>query len=172
MADDLILPKHIRKARSNVVPFNINTISTVEVPDDTGIRQAMKDVIERRKKDPDFIKKQLDHEIPPTVFLSPEHYHISYECQGYTFPYTQHTFKRARLAYLEMWRLQSLSVKYAEPTFDEDAGTIDITTPVKGRTGMFRITLRCVECFLPACANNPSPLEPLLGAPDDGDIRL
>lgn len=156
MSDDLITP-------------NDFFISPAEDQAEPDIREAMKKVIAKRKKDPDYVAKQLDGVLPPKPFLSPEHYHISYEYQGRTYPDTGAAFKRPRLAYLEMWRKQSLAAMFGEPEFSEE-GPITISTVIKGRTGIHRVTMRVVECFLPECARNPSPLQPLL-EPGYGDIR-
>lgn len=128
------------------------------------MRKAAKRVLERRRSDPAHrFEKQIDGEIKPTLdikaFRSPEHYHISYECDGRTYPYTQVSFRRARMAYLEMWRIQSMAALYGEPEFDEGEGTITIYTPIRGRTGRFKIVMRPVECFLLGCGEQKSPVE-------------
>lgn len=130
------------------------------------IRQVGRKIIERRNRPGgrDHIKKQLDGVAPPTPFISPEHYHVSYEIDGKTYPNMERAWKRSRGAYMELWRLASLSKE--EPVF-YDEGVVMVTTPMKGRTGLFRFLCRVVECLLPSCARYVTIALPAVAAPRD-----
>jgi hypothetical protein len=137
-----------------------------ELGEDPDLREALKKARARRNaKDPDYVAKQLDGVIAPKPFLSPEHYHISYECQGFTYPDTQRRWSKSRLAALQIWKMQALS--QGEPIFWDD-GAVTIWTVLKGRTGVHQVTLRTVECFLKGCGRAATIVEPVL----DGIIEM
>lgn len=153
------IPTHV------VTPFNVNltpegTYETkygeIRSEDGETMAQAFSRVRQqRRAQDPDYVAKQLDGVIAPKPVLSPEHYHISYEIDNFTYPRTKQKFKKSRDAYLEVYRMAKQSKP--EALFFED-GLVRIWTPVHGRTGLFSMFLRVVVCFMKNCRKIENPV--------------
>lgn len=134
------------------------------------IREEMLKIVKKRNRPGgrDEILKQLDGVAPPKPFISPEHYHVSYEYDGKTYPDTSKAWKRSRGAYLEIQRLAAFS--YEEPIYYEE-GLVMISSPLKGRTGLHRFLVRPVECFLPGCARFQTIMVPALPTAEETGYR-
>lgn len=158
--------------------FNVNVLPTGDletkygvVSSETGetLQQAWQRVkAQRQVIDPDYVAKQLDGVIAPKPFISPEHYHISYECDGYTFPHTKVRYKKSREAYQEIFRMSVLS-KPAAVYFED--GLVRIWTPITGRTGVHSVYLRVVMCMLKRCGKAENPVVLRIPSKEDtGDL--
>lgn len=84
----------------------------------------------------------------PRPFVSPEHYHLTYSCEGTEVPHFAVAFTRQREAYLEILRMAHEAGPNVE--FYED-GRVMLETHLAGRTGLYRVVIGVAACLSTRC---------------------